>query len=82
MVAELVKAFVADPGHEFWPDDISLLDDEKFDVKRMLNSSQVTDSYLLGLAIAHGGEFATFDRRLIPDAVHGGARSLHLIGSP
>jgi len=82
IVAELLKAFVADPGHEFWPDDISLLNDEKFDITRMLNSSQVTDSYLLGLAIAHGGEFATFDRRLIPDAVLGGVQGLHLIGSP
>jgi len=82
MVAELLRAFVADPGHEFWPDKISLLDDAKFDVTRMLNSSQTTDSYLLALAIAHGGKFATFDRRFIPDAVRGGAQGLYLIGSP
>jgi hypothetical protein len=44
-----------------------------------MTTGQVTDSYLLALAAAHGGQLATFDRRLIPDAVHNGAQSLHLI---
>jgi hypothetical protein len=67
------------PGHTFWPDDISLLDREKIGADRLLNSSQVTDSYLVALAIAHGGQLATFDRRVIPDAVRGGASGIHLI---
>jgi predicted nucleic acid-binding protein len=40
----------------------------------------VTDSYLLALACAHGGKLATFDRRLVVDAVRGEAKGLHLIG--
>lgn len=79
LVAERVAQFVARPDHHFWPDDISLLDARKFDLNRLLNASQVTDSYLLALAIAHGGQLATFDRRLIPDAVKNGAQGLHLI---
>lgn len=67
------------PGHSFWPDDISLLDSAHSDVSLLLNASQVTDSYLLALARAHGGKLATFDRRLAVAAVHGGAQSLHLI---
>ena len=78
-VAESLDSLLGLPGHKFWPDDISLLDRGKFDLRRLLTASQVTDSYLLGLAIAHGGQLATFDRRLIPDAVQNGAQGLHLI---
>jgi toxin-antitoxin system PIN domain toxin len=67
------------PGHVFWPDDISLMDAEHVDPTRMLHSSQVTDSYLLALASAHGGQLATFDRKLVVDAVHNGAQAMHLI---
>lgn len=61
-------------------DDISLLDAEKVDATRLLGSGQVADSYLLALACAHSGQLATFDRRLVTDAVRGGAQGLHLIG--
>jgi toxin-antitoxin system PIN domain toxin len=71
-VAKSLKSLLSLPGHQFWPDDISLLDGQKIDFSRMLNSSQVTDSYLLALAIAHGGQLATLDHRLIPDAVREG----------
>ncbi len=79
-VARLMTGLCALLGRVFWPDDISLLDTEKLDASRLLSSSQVTDSYLLALAIAHGGKLATFDRRLVVDAVRGGAKGLHLIG--
>lgn len=80
-VAELMKEFCALPGHTFWADDISLFDTEKLDIARLLNSAQVTDSYLLALACAHGGQLATFDRRLVTDAVRNGIKGLHLIDS-
>lgn len=67
------------PSHEFWPDNISLLDAASFDHSRLLDSSQVTDSYLLALAVAHGGRLATFDRRLVTDAVRDGRAALQLI---
>lgn len=79
-VAQLMTGLCALPGHVFWPDDISLLDTKKLDAMRILNSAQVTDSYLLALACTHGGKLATFDRRLVTDAVRGGAKGLHLIG--
>lgn len=79
-VAQLMAGLCALPGHVFWPDDISLLDAGKLDSTRLLSSAQVTDSYLLALACAHNGQLATFDRRLVIDAVHGGAPGLHLIG--
>ena len=78
-VAPLLAALRALPGHVFWPDDISLLDADRVDATRLLDSAQVTDSYLLALACAHEGQLASFDRRLVKDAVRGGARRLHLI---
>lgn len=78
-VWDLMCALVCLPGHEFWPDDVSLLDDAKVDATRLLTSAQVTDTYLLALAVAHKGCLATFDRRLVVDAVHGGAKALHLV---
>ncbi len=78
-VIELMKEFVALPGHVSWPDDVSLLNSPKIDASRLLTSSQVTDSYLVALAQAHGGKLATLDRRLIVDAVVGGVGSVYLI---
>ena len=67
------------PGNVFWPDNISLLDTERVDAARLLSSGRVTDSYLLALACAHSGQLASFDRRLVVDAVRGGAHRLHLL---
>jgi len=78
-VAQLMTGLCALPGSTFWPDDISLFDSDKLDMRRMLSSGQVTDSYLLALACAHGGQLATFDQRLVTDAVRNGVKGLHLI---
>jgi uncharacterized protein len=78
-VAELLSVLCALPGHEFWPDDITLLDAERVSSHRLLDSSQVTDTYLLALARAHGGKLVTFDQRLVAVAAVGGAQALHVI---
>jgi hypothetical protein len=56
-----------------------MFDSDKLDMSHLLSSGQVTDSYLLALACAHGGQLATFDRRLVTDAVRGGMKGLHFI---
>ena len=78
-VAEVLKVWCKSQHHVFWQDDFSLLHSEVVDPSRLLDSAQVTDTYLLALAHKRGGQLATFDRRLITDAVRGGARALHLI---
>jgi len=78
-VAPTLAALRQLPGHHFWPDDISLMDSQRIHIQRLLSHGQVTDSYLLALAIAHGGQLATLDRRLVVDAVAGGAAGLCLI---
>lgn len=78
-VVPLLAAMRTLPGHVFWHDDLSLLDGTSVDATRLLGSGQVTDTYLLALARAHGGQLASFDRRLVTDAVLGGVAHLHLI---
>ena len=78
-VAKVLTALCALAGHDYWPDDVTLLDAERVVGSRLLDSAQVTDSYLLALASAHGGQLATFDQRLVTDAVVHGERALHLI---
>jgi toxin-antitoxin system PIN domain toxin len=79
VVAELMANFLASGGHEFWPDDVSLFDHARVYRARLLDSAQITDSYLLALAQAHGGKLATFDRRMVASAVIGGSSAIHLI---
>jgi len=78
-VAAVISRVRNQPGHAFWPDDISLVAADHVDQAQILTSGQVTDSYLLALAVAHQGRLATFDRRLSTKAVKGGKAALHLI---
>ncbi len=78
-VAELMVVLRALGGHKFWPDDITLIDPQRIDSSRLLDSGQITDTYLLALAAAHHGKLATFDRHLVTDAVVNGASALHLL---
>jgi hypothetical protein len=74
-----LAALRAQPGHEFWPDAISLADESRVDASRLSGHAQVTDAYLLALAVARGGRLASLDRRLVSDAVVGGREALELI---
>lgn len=78
-VAPILLALRALPGHRFWADTISMLDPAHLDTARLSSHSQVTDSYLLALAQAHGGRLASMDQRLVVDAVPGGKDALTLI---
>jgi predicted nucleic acid-binding protein len=78
-VADMLQRMRGLPGHRFWPDDITLLDERYFYRDRLLASAHLTDSYLLALASAHNGKLATFDRRLVTNAVVGGHKALHVI---
>lgn len=55
--------------HELWSDDISLLDATRFKHDHMHNHGQLTDLYLLGLAVRHGGRLVSFDQRIPLSAV-------------
>lgn len=73
-----LQAATRTPQHEFWPCDASLLDASLVDSTRLHGSREVTDVYLLALAVAKGGRFVTFDRS-IPLSAVAGAQSHQLV---
>ena len=72
--AEAVAALsgsTADGDHEFWASDVSITDENLVRPDRLHGHRQVTDAYLLALAVAHRGVFVTLDRRVTTAAVPG-----------
>jgi len=61
---ERLRQFCQSGQHEFWGDTVSLRDERVFDVSRLGGHRQLTDVYLLGLAVSHRGRLATFDRTI------------------
>jgi toxin-antitoxin system PIN domain toxin len=77
-VMERLGEAIAAAEHEFWPDDLSLLDSRVADRRRIHGPRQVTDLYLLALAVQRGGCFASFDAS-IPRTAIKGAEKKHLV---
>ncbi len=63
--------------HIFWKDSLSMRDERRFRTQHVQGYRQLTDVYLLGLAVEHDGCLATFDRG-IPIASVTDAKSSHL----
>ncbi len=68
---DLLRQIVSHKHHIFWPDNVTLLD-ECIPNRLLVGHHQVTDAYLFGLAIRHGGRLVTLDN---------GVRSLIRSGS-
>ena len=54
----------AEKVHEFWSDEISLLDPQIIDQTRIHGPRQLTDIYLLALAVEREARFITFDGKI------------------
>ena len=76
-VAQRLGQAAATPAHLFIADDYSLLDADSLHWPQLLGHRQVTDAYLLGLAVRHGCRFVSFDARVNLAAVPG-AKAEHL----
>jgi hypothetical protein len=63
--------------HRYWTCSVSLLDAQLVDRSRIHGPRQVTDAYLLALAVANKGRFVTFDHAVPLTAVRG-AKAAHL----
>jgi toxin-antitoxin system PIN domain toxin len=74
---DLLTEQVGESDHLFWPDDISLRDGILFDVGSILGPNQITDAYLLALAVKNDGRLATLDQSISLRAVRG-AEPRHL----
>jgi len=79
VVADALSIIRAMPGHEFWPDSVSLADERLFVTPLLSSHSRVTDGYLLALALANKGRLATMDQKLAAEGVVGGQAALEFI---
>ena len=77
-VVSRLREATTHPSHEFWPDDLSVLDSNRIRPERLLGPRQVTDVYLLALAVTRGGRLVTLDSR-IPLEAAVGAKPTHLL---
>jgi uncharacterized protein len=59
---KLLTANLKHPSHLFWPDDISFAEAVEPIKKQILGHQQVSDAYLLGLALRRKAKLATMDR--------------------
>lgn len=62
-VLDILRRFRSLPGHRFWTDDLDL-DATLSRFALLTGHRQVTDAYLLALAVSKGGCLATFDRSI------------------
>jgi len=73
----ILPQFCAAEGHHFWPADISIC--ELVQPDALITHTQITDVFLLGLAVHKGGKLATLDQRIAAVAVQRGSEALELI---
>lgn len=68
-VAARLQEAASGEEHAFWTDEVSLLDTQAFNWSYVLTHRQVTDVYLLALAVRNRGRLVTFDRGIGIEAV-------------
>ena len=79
VVMSLLQGLLAHPAHVFWSDALSWDAAGVFMGDGLLHHGQITDTYLLALAVHHQGTLVSFDARLSSKAVCGGSQALQLI---
>ncbi len=77
-IVQRLHAATAGRTHQFWPDSRSLLEERLIDATRVHGPRQLTDVYLLALAVKNGGRLVTFDASIAIGAVKG-AKAQHLL---
>lgn len=81
-IVERLRLFRDSGHHHFWHDTPSFTDLSAIRPSYMRGHRQVTDVYLLALALRMGGRLATFDRSIPVSAVVGATKgTLALIGA-
>ena len=77
-IVERFRRFRSSGDHQFWRDSLDLTDDI-FDLSFVRGHRQLTDVYLLGLAVKRNGRLATFDRTIPTRAVTGAQQDTLLV---
>lgn len=74
-----LREAVSTQSHHFLPNDLSLLDDAVIDSTRILGHRQLTDIYLLALAVAHQARLVTLDKAVPLAPVRGASTESLLV---
>jgi toxin-antitoxin system PIN domain toxin len=78
----LLESNLNHPHHRYWREEGTFLDAIRDFAERIQGHRQVTDAYLLGLALLHKGRLVTFDRGIAGLLPHGGRHSaVEVIGA-
>ena len=80
-VMPLLMGLLSHPHHQFWADALSWSTTSAIRGDQVLAHGQITDVYLLALAVHQHGSLASFDSRINTRVVPGGQDALHLIRS-
>lgn len=78
LLVQMLQTSTATAFHELWSDDISILDRAQFRHSHIHSPRQLTDLYLLALAVKNKGCLVSFDQRIPLSAVPG-ASPEHLV---
>ena len=77
---ELLRENLNHPGHRYWRDDHGFLKTVSAVAKGIRGHRQVTDAYLLGLALRHEGRLVTIDRGIVALAPKSAVGTIEIIG--
>jgi uncharacterized protein len=79
---QVLSANTVAKDHAFWPDEVPVAQAVTFAGVRLIGHQQVTDAYLLGLAIRRGGILATLDQRItaLTEPKSAGRKALEMVG--
>ena len=77
-----LRQFCSSGDHVFWTESISIREAGVFEGAMIRGHRQLTDVYLLGLAVRMGGRLATFDRTIPLGAVAGATPASVAVVSP
>lgn len=80
-VSSVLGQLISHPQHIFWSEAPSLLGLPHVDPAGLIDAAQISDTYLLAVAVHHGGTLATLDRRLSTRAIRDGDHALEQIGA-
>lgn len=77
LLREVLHAMCSAPGHQFWPDSISLRDATAYPA--LPSFQHLTDFYLLAQSVQHKGKLAALDSRINASAITGGEKAYLVI---
>ena len=77
-----LKTFCSEREHVFWPDSVSIRERGRLRWNHVQGHRQLTDVYLLALALSNQGRLATFDSTISLRAIEGAKeQNLELISA-